>query len=248
MHLENKIAIITGAASGIGAEAARMFVERGCRVVLTDIQTDKGVALAERLGGAARFVRHDVRLQEEWKAVVASAEDSFGPVNVLCNNAGMIVYSNSIQDSSEEDYRKVIDVNQVGVFLGMQAVIPSMMRAGGGSIVNTSSAFGLVAGPGSIAYVASKFAVTGMTKAAALDLGSMGIRVNSIHPGLINTPISDGAPQEVLDAVNASANATPLGRAGQPQEMAELMAFLASDASSYCTGAAFSADGGWTAS
>ncbi len=248
MNLKNKIALITGAASGIGAEAARLFVEYGAQVVLTDIQEEKGVALATRLGCNARFLRHDVRLRHDWEVAVTSAEETFGPINVLCNNAGMIVYSNSIQNSSEEEYQRVIDVNQVGVFLGMSAVVPSMIRAGGGSIVNTSSAFGLVAGPGSIAYVASKFAVTGMTKAAALDLGPLGIRVNSVHPGLINTPISEGAPQELLDAVNASANATPLGRAGQPNEIAEVMAFLASDASSYCTGGAFSADGGWTAS
>lgn len=248
MELKSKVAVITGAASGIGAAAARLFIAKGARVVLTDLQETEGQRLATELGTNARFIQHDVRKQDQWETVMRFAEDAFGPVNVLCNNAGIIVYNNACHLSSEEEYRRVIDVNQVGVFLGMRSVVPSMTRAGGGSIVNTSSALGLVGAPGSIAYVASKFAVTGMTMAAALDFGSMGIRVNSIHPGLIETPISHDAPQEVLDAVHTSAKATPLGRAGRPEEMAELMAFLASDASSYCTGSNFAADAGWNAS
>lgn len=248
MNLNGKTAIITGAASGIGAEAARAFVGYGAKVLLTDIQVVKGEALAAELGENARFMRHDVCSKADWEAVVRFAEDTFGPVNVLCNNAGMIIYYTSLEACSEADYRKVVEVNQVSVFFGMQAVVPSMKRAGAGSIINTSSAYGLVAGPGSFPYVASKFAVTGMTKAAAMDLGGYGIRVNSLHPGLIDTPIAEGAPPEITEATQAFAKATPLGRSGQPNEMAEVMAFLASDASSYCTGAAFSADGGWTAS
>lgn len=248
-RMEGKVAIVTGAAGGIGEATARLFAAEGARVVITDVQADKGEAVARDIGANACFMRQDVSKADDWARVIAETEKRFGPISALVNNAGIGQTTTPIMECSEETYRRFIDINQVSVFLGMKAVVPSMQKCGGGSIVNISSAAGLVAVPGSIAYGAAKFAVTGMSKIAALDLGAFGIRVNSVHPGAIETPMmAQGVSPALTAQLHAFAKSLPAGRMGRPSEMAEMILFLASDAASYCTGGAFSADGGWTTS
>lgn len=169
-ELTGKVAIVTGAAGGIGAAAARLLVQAGGRVVLTDIKQGEGERVASEIGAGAHFVTHDVTSACDWKAVITVAEERFGPVSILVNNAGIATAPVSLEEVSEADYRRVTDINQLSCFLGMKMVVPSMRAAGGGAIVNVSSVAGLKAERGSIAYTASKFAVTGMTKVAALDL------------------------------------------------------------------------------
>jgi 3alpha(or 20beta)-hydroxysteroid dehydrogenase len=239
-RLDGKVAVITGGARGQGASHARRFVKEGAKVVFTDILVDEGNALANELGENARFIKHDVTDSEQWQQVVAETEATFGPVNILVNNAGIAI-SQEIEHITEETYQKVIDVNQKSVFLGMKYVLPSMRKAGGGSIVNISSISGIL-GLGGIAYVASKFAVRGMTKTAALEFAKYNIRVNSIHPGLILTPMIQQVDNQ--DIVNEMAKTVPLGRVAQPEEVTNLLLFLVSDENSYCTGAEFVIDGG----
>lgn len=241
-RLENKVAIVTGAAQGMGAAHAKRFVEEGAKVVLTDLNEEKGQALAAELGDNAIFVKQNVTSEEDWATVVAKAEEAFGPVNVLVNNAGISV-NKTIMDMSLEEYRRIVDINQVSVFLGMKAVIPSMEKAGSGSIVNISSLNGLVAG--AIGYTDTKFAVRGMTKAAAIQLAHKGIRVNSVHPGVIDTPMIQQA--DAKDAIEAFSKFIPLQRVAQPEEVTNLVLYLASDESSYSTGSEFVIDGGLTA-
>jgi 3alpha(or 20beta)-hydroxysteroid dehydrogenase len=239
--LLGKVAIVTGAARGIGLAIARKFIAEGAKVVLTDIR-EEGRAHAAELAEHAIFLAHDVTRPECWTEVVAATRARFGPVSVLVNNAG-IASTMQPEEWSEKEYRRVVEVNQVSVFFGMRAVLETMRERGGGSIINTSSVAGLVGVPGTLAYVAAKFAVTGMTKAAALDLGKYGIRVNSIHPGTVDTPMMQATgfdPTPFLAGL-------PIPRAALSHELAEVYAFLASDASSYCTGASFPVDGGWTA-
>ncbi|MFC1403405.1 MULTISPECIES: glucose 1-dehydrogenase [Streptacidiphilus] len=237
-RLDGKVAVITGGARGMGAEHARRFVAEGASVVISDVLKDDGAALADELGGKALFLAHDVTDGSRWDEVVREAEEAFGPVDVLVNNAG-ISSGSGLQGTDEEHFRRIIDVNQVSVFLGMKAVLPSMRRAAGGSIINVSSTSGLV-GSQAFAYTASKFAVRGMTKAAAIELGPMGIRVNSVHPGYIRTPMITGLPDRLPAA-------TPLGRAADPSEVSSLVLYLASDESSFSTGSEFVVDGGFTA-
>ena len=241
-RLSGKIAIITGAAQGMGAAHAKLFVEQGAKVVLTDLNEEKGQAFAAELGENAIFVKQNVANEEDWANVVAVAEDKFGPVNVLVNNAG-ITMAKKIVDASIEDYRRIVEINQVSVFLGMKAVLSSMQKAGGGSIVNVSSMNGLVAG--AIGYTDTKFAVRGMTKAAAMEFAEYGIRVNSVHPGVIATPMV--VQEDTKAAVEAFAKHIPLGRVAQPEEVSNMVLFLASDDSSYSTGSEFVIDGGMTA-
>lgn len=248
-RVDDKVAIVTGAARGQGAAEARLLVAEGAQVILTDILDAEGKQLARELGPNARYLHHDVRNEEEWAAVVSVTEETFGPTQVLINNAGILKISN-IADTSLDDYMQVINVNQVGVFLGMKAVTESMKKAGGGSIINISSIDGLVGMSQAVSYVASKFAVRGMTKVAAIELGEHGIRVNSIHPGGVQTPMIGGP--EVSGGNDKGGGGgfgsnVPLGRIGQPEEIAQLALFLASDESSYCSGSEFVADGGWTA-
>jgi 3alpha(or 20beta)-hydroxysteroid dehydrogenase len=244
--LDGKVAIITGAARGQGAAEARLFAKRGAKVMLTDVLDDEGQKTAASIGDSAAYMNLDVTSEQSWGGVVAATVEKFGKVNVLINNAGIITPVVETHETSLESYNKVINVNQVGVFLGMKEMVKPMKDAGGGSIINIASVDGLTGMYGAIAYCASKFAVRGMTKVAALEMGKYGIRVNSIHPGGVQTKILDDVDLRG-DKAAAAFKATPLGRIGQPEEMATLAAYLASDDSSYSTGSEFIADGGLTA-
>lgn len=245
-RMEGKVAIVTGAARGIGAAIAEKLVSNGARVLLTDLRDEEGIALVSRLGANARFAHHDVTQENGWKDMVALVESAFGPVSVLVNNAGITGPMEAMEAVSEADFRRTLDVNVVSVFLGMRSVLSSMKRAGGGSIVNISSVAGIVTTPRTTAYTASKFAVRGISKAAALELSEYGIRVNSVHPGFIDTPMIAGQiPGEQAEEFKKAI--CPLGRIGKPEEIANMVLFLASDESSYATGSEFVVDGGYTA-
>lgn len=243
-RVNGKIAIVTGGARGMGAAFAKRLVEEGAKVVLTDVLDQEGNATAKALGASARFMHHDVTSEIQWKQVVLDTEAAFGPVSVLVNNAAIITYG-PIETLEEAEYRRIIDVDQVSVFLGMKSVMSSMKRAKGGSIINMSSVGGLAGFPHALAYVAAKFAVRGMTKTAAIELAAHNIRVNSIHPGFIRTPMTVPTPdgEAVLDAVKAQ---TPARRIGEPDEVANVVLMLASDESRFSTGAEFIVDGGLT--
>lgn len=245
-RLSGRVAIITGAAGGMGAEHARLFVAEGASVVLTDVMEEPGRMLADELGERAHFIAHDVADPDHWRAVVAGAEAEFGRVGILVNNAGAAGRMTRTASLTIDEFRFLQAVNQEGVFLGMQAVIPGMLEAGSGSIVNISSVSGLRYAPGTpnIAYSASKFAVRGMSKAAAVEYGSSGIRVNSVHPGAIRTPMSDSLGEKTRERILDS---IPLRRMAEPREISQLVLFLASEESSYITGAEMVIDGGWTA-
>lgn len=240
-RIKEKIAIITGGAAGIGETTVRLFIENGAKVILTDIDKEKGEDLAEELGKNALFVQHDVADEKGWETVVQKAEERFGPVNILVNNAG-ISPSLSVE-SSLDDYMNVVNINQVSIFLSMKYVVPSMKKGETGSIINISSINGL--NGGALGYTDTKFAVRGMTKAAAIELAHYGIRVNSVHPGVINTPMVQDSPY--LDQIKAMVETVPLKRMAEPNEISQLVLFLASDDSSYSTGSEFIADGGITA-
>ena len=213
-------------------------------MVITDVLRDEGEALATQIG--ATFLPHDVRAEEEWAEVVRQAVARHGGVDILVNNAG-IFHRATLLDTDVATYRRIIDVNQIGVFLGMRAVAPAMIERGGGAIVNISSVAGLRASPAGFAYGASKFAVTGMTKTAALELARHGIRVNSIHPGMIETDMITEVTGGNAERHAKFARSVPLKRAADPSEVARLALFLASDDSSYCTGSEFVVDGGMMA-
>jgi len=237
-RLDGKIAIVSGGARGMGASHCRTMVAEGAQVVIGDVLEEDGASLAKELGDAASFVPLDVTDEASWSAALAHTVDRFGPPSVLVNNAG-IVRVGLIPDMPKEDFEAVLAVNLVGVWLGMRAVGPAMMNAGGGSIINVSSTAGLTGYPGISGYVASKWGVRGITKSAALEFGTRGVRVNSIHPGAVETPMVAAAA--VSDSMWA-AQAIP--RIGQPAEVSALVVFLASDESSYCTGHEFVIDGG----
>jgi 3alpha(or 20beta)-hydroxysteroid dehydrogenase len=239
MLLKNKVAIVTGASRGIGAAIVRIFIEEGAKVIIGDVLQEPGQALAEELGDKAFYFKLDVSQEQSWKEVVALANRHFGGLDILVNNAGILHYG-SIADTKPDDYMRVVGVNQFGTFLGMQAVIPSLKVAKTGTIVNLSSTAGLRGFNGMIAYSASKWAVRGMTKVAAAELGRFGIRVNSVHPGGTQTAMS---PVDE-DGNHTAGDNTPLARIGQPEEIANMVTYLASDKSSYSTGAEFIVDGG----
>ena len=240
-RLEGKTALITGGARGQGAAEATLFAEEGANVVLSDVLDAAGERTADTIGGT--FIHHDVTSEVEWATVVARTIELYGAIDVLINNAGIYADS-SLVGGDLDEYRRVIEVNQIGVYLGMREVAPVMIERGGGSIINTSSIGGMRGGGGSFAYTASKWAVRGMTKSAAVRLGLHGIRVNSIHPGLINTPML--ADTRMADPANIEQllGQIPLRRMAEPSEVARLALFLASDESSYSTGSEFLIDGG----
>jgi 3alpha(or 20beta)-hydroxysteroid dehydrogenase len=245
-RLRDKVVLITGAARGMGEAAARRIAAEGAKVVVADILDDLGKAVADDLGESARYVHLDVTSPAEWAEAIAATERDFGRLDVLVNNAGILAFG-GLADMPLDDYRRVVEVNQVGVFLGMQAAVPALERAGRGVIVNVSSVEGIGGGAFLTAYTASKFAVRGMTKAAAIELGPQGIRVNSVHPGAIRTDMVLAQTGGDERAEQWMAKKVALKRMGQPEEVAALIAFLASDDSSYCTGAEFVVDGGATA-
>ena len=245
-RLEGKVALITGAARGMGESHARRFVAEGAKVVMTDRSEAQGRALAAELGDGVLFLPHDVTDAVQWASVVAQAEETFGHITVLVNNAGILGPMVQTAELAEVDYMHVCAINQHSVFLGMRATLPSMLRAGRGSIVNISSIAGIAANYGfpSLAYVASKFAVRGMTKATAIEYGKHNIRVNSVHPGFIMTPMMiEATNEEGGDALSL----IPLGRIAEPDEVSQLVLFLASDESSYITGAEHLVDAGMLA-
>ena len=240
--LDGKVAIITGGARGMGESHVRKFVSEGAKVVFTDLNEEGGLALANELGENVKFVKQDVTKVEDWAHVIEETEKYFGPVHILVNNAG-ISMNKTIFDITEVEYRKIVEINQVSVFLGIKAVVPSMQKTGNGSIVNISSINGLVGG--AIGYTDTKFAVRGLTKAAALQLAGVGIRVNSVHPGVIETPmVTQG---DAVEAIKEFAKHIPLKRVAQSEEVSNLVVYLASDEASYSTGSEFVIDGGLTA-
>jgi 3alpha(or 20beta)-hydroxysteroid dehydrogenase len=244
-RLAGKVAIISGAARGQGEAEGRLFAAEGARVVLGDVLDTEGEAVAGDIGPSAVYRHLDVTSAGDWAAAVALAEERFGPVTVLVNNAGIIAV-NPIETCTEDDFRRVLDVNLIGQFLGIKAVLASMAGAGGGSIVNISSTSGYAATYGIPAYVTSKFAIRGLTRAAAVELGSKGIRVNSVHPGAVDTAMVR-LPGLTIDDLDERFQGYPLGRVGQPIDIARLVLWLASDDASYSTGGEFLADGGMLA-
>jgi len=245
-RLHGKVAIISGAARGQGAAAAQLFVAEGARVLLCDVDDEHGKYLAAQLGANAWYRRLDVSDEQGWVDTVAEVDQAFGRLDVLVNNAGIISFS-PLVDTTLAEYERVIRINQVGTFLGMRECVPVMKRAGTGSIINVSSVEGLAGMPWLTAYAASKFAIRGMTKVAAAELGPHGVRVNSVHPGAIDPAMGATALGGMPIDLSLLGDRVPLGRSGQAEEVANLVLFLASDESSYCTGGEFVADGGATA-
>jgi 3alpha(or 20beta)-hydroxysteroid dehydrogenase len=240
-RLEGRVAVITGAARGQGEAEARLFVAEGASVVLTDVLVDEVQAVAETLGEAAVALPHDVVDEAAWAAVVARATEHFGGLDVLVNNAA-IHWIRPLLDETAEDLRRIMDVNLVGAVLGMQSVVPAMQARGGGAIVNISSLAAQGGFYGHTAYGATKWALRGVSRIAAVELGPLGIRVNSVYPGMVDTAMLPPAGDPGTDAARTAH--VPLGRVGQVHEVAETVAFLASDAASYLTGAEIVVDGG----
>jgi 3alpha(or 20beta)-hydroxysteroid dehydrogenase len=239
-RLEGKVAIITGAARGQGECEARLFAEEGAHVVLGDVLDDDGEAVAKDIGERATYVHLDVRSESDWARAVERA-GAFGPLNVLVNNAAVVHFA-SVKDTTLADYMRVIEVNQVGTFLGMRSVFDPMKAAGGGSIVNVSSIDGLQAKNGLVAYASSKWAIRGLTKVAAIEFGRHRIRVNSLHPGGVDTVMGNPLGDAEIDRFYSN---HPIPRCGQSIDIARLALFMASDDCSYSTGSEFIADGGW---
>ncbi|GAA3810694.1 SDR family oxidoreductase [Sphaerisporangium flaviroseum] len=239
--LDGKVALITGGARGMGAAHVRLFLDEGAQVVFGDVLEDEGKALAEETG--AVYVRHDVTRPEEWARAVEVTTETYGKLDVLVNNAGILKFRR-IADMTVEEYERVLDVNLKGTWLGVKSVIEPMKAAGRGSIVNISSVEGFIGAEGMSAYAASKFGVRGVTKAAARELAGAKIRVNSVHPGAINTSMA--MDPEIMAEVDGEAfiKAMVIKRFAKPVEVSHVVAFLASDRSSYCTGSEFTVDGG----
>ncbi len=249
-RLDGKVALVTGGASGIGAETSRLFAREGAKVAITDLNDDGGRAVAAEIGDAAFYARLDTRNEAEWQTVVEQSVDTYGRLDILVNAAGVPGRrtdggSTRIDEQELEDWNRVMDVNSTGIFLGMKTVIPEMRKAGGGSIVNISSIYGLVGSPNSAAYHASKGAVRLATKSAALQYAAENIRVNSVHPGIVTTGMNREINEDPVLSVPRLA-ATPMGRFGQPIDIANGCLFLASDESGWMTGAELVIDGGYT--
>ena len=252
-RIEGKVALVTGAASGLGAASARRLAAEGAKVVLTDVAADAGRTVADQIedaGGAATFTAHDVTSEDGWRRVVAAALERFGRLDVLVNNAGVSGGPQELMTLDLEAWRRVLSVNLDGVFLGMRHVGPAIAAAGGGSVINISSILGKVGFAGAGAYCASKGGVALLTKSAALEWAPLGIRVNSVHPGFIETPMVVGALQQAENANEMRdmiISRHALARLGVPREIADAVLFLASDESSFVTGAELVVDGGYTA-
>ena len=261
MRVLGKVAVVTGAARGMGESMARLLVAEGASVVLADVEDDDGERVAQELGDRATYLHLDVTTADGWQSLLRTTETRFGVPDVLVNNAG-ILRVGTVVDTDPDVFRQVLDVNLTGSFLGIQTVGGAMAGHGRGSVVNISSTGGLMGYSTLSAYVASKWGLRGLTKSAAIELGPLGVRVNSVHPGAVATPMTGAVGLDAmveppahgtvdtdprLVAVDAMSTDQPIARAGRPVELARLVLFLASDESSYCTGAEFVADGGATA-
>ena len=247
-RLEGKVVLISGGASGIGEAHAHAFAAEGAKVLIGDIQEKMGKDVADAIGitnsgGQAAFTNLDVSSEASWNDAVKKAVNLYGKLTTLVNNAG-IGMMGGVTTESEASWDKTIAVNQKGVWYGMKTAIPEMLKAGGGAIVNISSVYGIIGSPGMLSYHASKGAVRLMTKAAALEYATKGIRINSVHPGIITTPLAKTLPKEAIDDIFSK---TPMGRFGKPVEIANGSLFLCSDEASFITGAELVIDGGWTA-
>jgi 3alpha(or 20beta)-hydroxysteroid dehydrogenase len=243
--LQGKVAIITGGARGQGEATSRLFVAEGAKVAIADLLDDAGAALANDLGDAARFYRHDVTDAVAWTELVAAAERDLGPVDILVNNAGVLLFK-TLLETSQEDYERVLRVNLVGQFLGIKAVAPAMIGRGKGAIVNISSVDGMKGANGLTAYCSSKWGLRGLTRVAALELGHRGIRVNSVHPGGIDTAMTNAEELDRSEVDKRFGNIA-LQRVGAPEEVARVSLFLASDDASYLAGTEIVVDGGMVA-
>jgi NAD(P)-dependent dehydrogenase (short-subunit alcohol dehydrogenase family) len=246
-RLKGKVALISGGARGQGAAEARLFVDEGAKVVIGDVLDEQATALAKEINAKARAaiaIHLDVTRATDWRNAVATCEQEFGGLDIVVNNAG-IFNTSGLEDTSDELWDAIVNINQKGVWLGMKEAIAAMRRRGGGSIVNISSVAGLTGSAGSTAYHGTKGAVRLLTKTAAAQYGPEGIRVNSVHPGIINTTMIDIIPKQQRDYYVK--NAVPLRREGTPEDVAKVVLFLASDDASYVTGAEFVVDGGMTA-
>ena len=244
-RLENKVAVITGGAGGMGAAHAELFIKEGAKVIVADFNAELGEKKAAELGENAAFVKIDVSSEEDWKNLVTKTEEVFGPINILVNNAGITNYE-SVQDIEYSTYQRLMKINADSVLLGMKYAFPSMKKAGSGSIVNVSSLAGQFSLENLAAYTSSKFAVRGLTKSAVLDFGKYNIRANAIFPGVIRTPITE--QEDTKAAIAGMLNKIPLGRMAEPGEVSNVVLFLASDESAYVSGAEIMIDGGLTVS
>ena len=248
-RLEGKVALVTGGASGIGAETSRVYAREGAKVAITDVNDDAGRGIAQEIGDAVFYAHLDTRFEDEWQAVVKQVVDTYGRLDILVNAAGVPGRrpggAPKLEDQDLEDWNRVMDVNSTGIFLGMKAAIPEMRKAGGGSIINISSIYGLVGSPHSVAYHASKGSVRLATKGAALQYAAENIRVNSVHPGMVTTGMNRDVNEDPVLSIPRLAK-TPMGRFGQPIDIANGCLFLASDESGWMTGAELVIDGGYT--
>ncbi|MEU1145710.1 SDR family NAD(P)-dependent oxidoreductase [Streptomyces sp. NPDC005863] len=253
--LDGRVVIVTGAARGQGEQEARLFVEEGAKVVVADVLDEQGEALAQELGEkSARYVHLDVGDEEQWRTAVATTKDAFGKMDGLVNNAGILRF-NELVSTPLEEFQQIIQVNQIGCFLGIRTVAPEIAAAGGGTIVNTASYTALTGMAFVGAYAATKHAILGLTRVAAVELAGRNVRVNAVCPGAVDTPMTnpaqldpDADPQAAGEAVaELYKKLVPLGRIGRPQEVAALALFLTGDDSAYITGQPFVIDGGWLA-